>query len=187
MNLPITERERLISAALRVIRADHYQPDDDPNADAEAEYADGRLATAARAYVAAIDAPAQHPNADSEPATDNPRAEFISALRELAVFLTDNPAVPIPSGRECLTVFPRGTDEQERAAVDAAAKVMGVIPVVNAENTHYRAVVAFGPLEFEVLAITAQEMTDYQERDRLGREAFEAQREAATASTGAAA
>ena len=180
MSVPITEREELICAVLRVIQADHYQPDDDPNADAETEYADDRMSDAARAFVSALD------NPRGAAADDDPRAAFIKALRDLAVFLTDHPDVPIPR-RERLTVFPHGTDDEERAAVDAAAEAMGVTPVVNAENTHYRAVVAFGPLEFEVLAITAQEMTDYQERDRLGREAFEAQREAATASTGAAA
>lgn len=176
MNHPIIQREALIAAALRVIRADHYQPDEDPNGDAEAEYADDRLTAAARTFVAALDTPRKGTD-------DDPRAAFIRALRELAVFLTDHPDVPIPS-HETLNVFSRAaTDAEERAMVDAAAKAMGTTA---AGDTHYEAKLRFGPLGYEVTAISHQHMADYEERDRLGREAFEARREAA-APAGAAA
>ena len=171
MSKPSTERDTLILAALRVIHADHYQRDEDPNADAEAEYADGRLAEAARAYTDALDKPDR--GADSDP-----RAAFIAALREAAAFLAEHPDAPIPS-HEALTVFVRAeTDAAERALVDAAAKAMGTTA---GGDTHYRAHLAFGPLGYEVLAIARQELADHEARMRLGREAFDAQRETAGA------
>jgi hypothetical protein len=190
MRLPITERERLVSAALRVIRADHYQTDDDPNGDAEAEYADDRLTEAARAFVTALDA-VDRPAATARPATDgeprDARTEFIKALRDLATFLTDHPDVPVPDHAYTdVTVDARGDDAVQWAFVDAAANAMGVTPA-GREDTHFRAEVAFGPVTYKVLAIADQAMADCRERSRLGNEAFEAQREAATAPTGVAA
>ena len=112
----------------------------------------------------------------------NPKAQaFIDALHQLAQFLAEHPALPIPSYPD-LTVHASGeNDAQERAIVDGAAKVMGVAPTANPEATHYRAAITFGPLTYQVLTISAQEMADYHERNRLGREAFEAQRQAGPA------
>lgn len=116
----------------------------------------------------------------ADQALTNPEAQaFIDALHQLAQFLAEHPELPIPS-YEALTVHTSGqSDAHERAIVDAAAKAMGVAPTANREDTHYRAEIAFGPLTYQVLAISAQEMADYHERNRLGDEAFEAQRQAA--------
>lgn len=175
MKLPLTERERLIAAALRVIHAEHYQPDDNPNGDAEAEYAEDRLTAAARAFVSALDKPRTGVD-------DDPRTAFTNALHEVAVFLTDHPDVPIPS-HEALTVFPRAeTDAGERAMVDAAAKAMGTTA---GGDTHYETRLSFGPLGYEVIAISRRELADHKKRQQLGQQAFDAQREAAV-SAGAA-
>lgn len=179
MNLPITEREQLIAAALRVIRADHYQRDDDPNGDAEAEYAEDLFAAAARTFVAALDQHTTNPATRDEAA---PRAAFINALPELAAFLAAHPDVPVPSHQIIVEFIHGETDTDQRAQVDAAAKAMGVTA---GGDTHYQAALKFGPVTYEVLAIAKQELADHDERMRLGREAFDAQR-VNTASTRAA-
>lgn len=52
---PTEAHENVIKAVLRVIEATHYARADDPNADAEHEYADEQLALAARALAEAVD------------------------------------------------------------------------------------------------------------------------------------
>ena len=182
---PITQRDTLILAALRVIHADHYQSDEDPNADAESEYADDRLAEAARAYTDALDhRPDATPEALGEcagSAAAGPREKFIKALQDLARFLADRPGVPIPDYPDLTVYPPHGTDAQERAYVDAVAAALGVESTVDATGTHYQAARVFGPLTYKILTIAAREMAEHSERVRLGAEAFEARRAAETA------
>lgn len=183
MYLPIIERDSLVLAALRLIGAERYQLDPDPNTDAEAkaEYAAAQLDARARDLVAALDD--TEPTADADPhAWDEDvrrggRASFIKALRDLAQFLADRPDVPIPDHAYTVNIDAWGDDAAQWAFVDAAAKAMGVTPT-GREDTHYRAEVRFGPLTYQVLAIATRAMDDCAERTRLGNEAFAKQRAA---------
>jgi hypothetical protein len=53
-----------------------------------------------------------------------------------------------------------------------------VEPFHSADGGHYEAALRFGPIRFFVLAITAEYMSDFQERQRLGREALAAKKAA---------
>lgn len=55
MSVPIDAKEKLISAALRVVQTE-YLPASDPTGDWEAEFADEQLALAARDFVQAVEA-----------------------------------------------------------------------------------------------------------------------------------
>jgi hypothetical protein len=102
------------------------------------------------------------------------RAELISALHLLAWFLADHPDVPVPPYSVSIQVDTDGTDAEQRAAVDAAAAVMGVETSSSANGTHYEAAIKFGPVKYYVLAIDNEAMDAHDEKTRLGREAYEA-------------
>lgn len=107
---------------------------------------------------------------------DQAREEFITSLRQLADFLTVNPDVPTPDHMKVQMDAPYGaSDDEQRAWVDRAALAMGVeAGDPYGKGAHWKALLRFGPIEYFALAIDEQHMADYEERDRLGREAFEA-------------
>ncbi|WP_188188924.1 hypothetical protein [Nonomuraea sp. SYSU D8015] len=86
------------------------------------------------------------------------RCEFIAGLRALANFLANNPKVPVPSAGKSITVFPGGTDEEKRTVVDRVAELIGA-PASGGD--HYKTVRDFGPISYEVLAISEQRMDDH--------------------------
>jgi hypothetical protein len=96
---------------------------------------------------------------DSEPMTtpDNDRAALIAGLRGLADFLAEHPDAPVPPAypETCITVFPDGdTDDERRAGVDDAAAVLDSPAADPAGSGHYTAARKFGPVTYEVLAIS---------------------------------
>jgi hypothetical protein len=93
---------------------------------------------------------------------DPERADFITALRDLAAYLIDHPDVPVPDvGKDILVFVPDGTDDEERALVDQAATALDV--AVTERNGHYMASRAFGPrLSYTVLTISTAARADYQ-------------------------
>ncbi|WP_242890129.1 hypothetical protein [Actinomadura litoris] len=92
--------------------------------------------------------------------TPEKRAACIRGLRDLADFLESHPYLPMPV---CVRVGPLvvGDDDQQRAAVDRIANVLGVEPVSNADDTHYEAERSFGPVAYEATAIRASRMAAY--------------------------
>lgn len=108
------------------------------------------------------------------------REEFINGLRQLADFLTVNPQVPTPPYPAPITVHcNRGDDWENYAAVERAAAAMGVEPGCEDGSRHFRAVLHFGPVAFQVLAIPRDEMADHVAVQELGRAALEASRRVA--------
>jgi hypothetical protein len=98
------------------------------------------------------------------PTTDPERAQFITALRDLARYLSDHPDVPVPDiGKDILVFVPDGTDDEERALVDQAATALDV--AVAERNGHYMASRAFGPrLSYTVLTISTAARAEHQAR-----------------------
>jgi hypothetical protein len=89
------------------------------------------------------------------PATD-PRAEFIAALRDLADYLAEDPALPVPY-RLSVNVFPGpGTDAEDRAEVDQFAAMTGATTAE--EDGHYTAIKDFGPIEYTAVAVSSARM-----------------------------
>lgn len=101
------------------------------------------------------------------------REERIAALEQLAAFLREHPDVPLPKYTFELSFCVLGSDEDGIAAIEFAARMLGVEPKWSGERTQIEACRSFGPLRYRVHKTLAQEMADYHERNRLGREAFE--------------
>ncbi|MFG2071697.1 hypothetical protein [Nonomuraea maritima] len=87
------------------------------------------------------------------------RAEFIAGLRALARFLADNPKVPVPSYGQDVTVNARGNEDEQRAAVDRVADLIGA-PASG--GTHYCTARDFGPITYRAVAINEQAMSEYE-------------------------
>ncbi|MEV0997066.1 hypothetical protein [Nonomuraea sp. NPDC050202] len=86
------------------------------------------------------------------------RAEFIAGLRALARFLADNPKVPVPSYGETISVHASGTDQEQCAAVDRVADLIGA-PASG--GTHYQTTRDFGPITYCAVAVSEQAMNEY--------------------------
>jgi hypothetical protein len=85
------------------------------------------------------------------------RAALIDGLLSLACFLESHPDVPVPPGyhETIVHVFPDGdTDDVRRAVVDTVAAMIGAKADDPAGVGHYLTKVEFGPVTYEVLAIS---------------------------------
>jgi hypothetical protein len=83
------------------------------------------------------------------------KCRFISALRELADYLDRNPAIPVPKTGETVTVHASSADYGGRAQVDHIARLLDVgICDETARGGHYWAVRQFGPIGYEIVAIS---------------------------------
>jgi hypothetical protein len=89
------------------------------------------------------------------------RREFISALRELAAFLEENPDVPVPLHRVPICLSATGTDAEMFAAIDRIAAMLGV-PAIR--GGHYTATRRFGQIEYRAVAIPAAWDAEYEAR-----------------------
>ena len=86
-------------------------------------------------------------------ASQEERGRLIDGLRALAQFLHDRPDVPAPRYVDIL-VFPfKGTDDEERAEIDAIASRIGAEPR-EIVNGHYSASLCFGPVQYRAVAIS---------------------------------
>ncbi|WP_214111066.1 hypothetical protein [Acrocarpospora catenulata] len=86
------------------------------------------------------------------------RADFIAGLRRLADFLAANPKVPVPTYGTEVTVHARGTDDEQRTAVDLIADLIGS-PA--SDGDHYTTGRDFGPIAYRAVAIPADRSADY--------------------------
>ena len=80
------------------------------------------------------------------------RAELITGLLDLAVFLEFHPDIPAPHWADLL-VFPAdGTDDEKRAEIDAIAARIGA-EAIEGQSGHYSASRDFGPVQYRAVAI----------------------------------
>ena len=95
------------------------------------------------------------------PATDPAtRQAFITGLRDLAFYLANHPAVPVPRhGTEILLSAPPAPTTAAARQVDHFARQLGVTPHDDLADTgHYRAVRSFGPVGYRMTAISDHAM-----------------------------
>jgi hypothetical protein len=85
-------------------------------------------------------------------ASPDERDRLIDGLRTLAEFLQDHPDVPAPRWADVLVFPPDGTDEEERAEIDAIASRIGTA-TSESPGGHYFACLAFGPVAYRAIAI----------------------------------
>jgi hypothetical protein len=83
------------------------------------------------------------------------KGRFTGALRELADYLDQNPAIPVPKTGETVTVHASSADYGGRAQVDHIARLLDAgIRDETARGGHYWAVRQFGPIGYEIVAIS---------------------------------
>ena len=83
------------------------------------------------------------------------KGRFIRALRELADYLDQNPAVPVPVYGASIMLHASSADDGGRAQVDRIATLLGAAVYDDtAHGGHYWAVRLFGPIGYEITAIT---------------------------------
>jgi len=93
----------------------------------------------------------------------DPRAALIAGLRDMADFLETNPDIPTPHSSPTLYHFPDGqTDADKRDGVDTIAAYLGSsIDLGSLEYGHYVTQIAFGPVRYQAVAITAEARARY--------------------------
>jgi len=83
------------------------------------------------------------------------RARFIRALRDLADYLDRHPAIPVPKTGQTLTLHASYADYGGRAQVDHIAQLLDAgIRDETAHGGHYWATRQFGPIGYEIVAIS---------------------------------
>jgi hypothetical protein len=83
------------------------------------------------------------------------RTTLIEGFRALAAYLESSPAVPAPNYTDVYTFPPDGDCAAMRAEIDAIAVLLGVRACWTAGG-HYVARRAFGPVEYQAVAICKQ-------------------------------
>ena len=87
-------------------------------------------------------------------ADDEQRVRLIAGLRDLAVFLDQNPDVPAPSRADLLTFPPEASDAEMFAEIDTIAVLIGsTASDADSPRGHYSAVRDFGPVQYRAVAI----------------------------------
>jgi hypothetical protein len=80
------------------------------------------------------------------------RSRLIAGLRAMATYLESNPEAPAPQ-YTTIHVFPeRGTDQEQRAGIDAIAACINAEPY-EIVSGHYSVSRYFGPVEYRAVAI----------------------------------
>jgi hypothetical protein len=83
------------------------------------------------------------------------KGRFTRALRELADYLDRNPAIPVPKTGETVTLHASPIGQGGRAQVDRIAALLDAgIRDETARGGHYWAVRQFGPIGYEIVAIS---------------------------------
>lgn len=85
-------------------------------------------------------------------ADSDQRQELITGLRDLATFLERSPDVPAPRWTDVMVFPSNGTDDRNRAEIDAIASRIGTETSDNGQG-HYTASRFFGPVEYRAIAI----------------------------------
>ena len=98
-------------------------------------------------------------------ASPDQRARFTAGLRELADYLDAHDDVPVPDYPHITVHADGASDAGDRQAVDAAARGLGTRAAESRPGSgHYKTRRDFGPLSYEVLAISRACMADYDAR-----------------------
>jgi hypothetical protein len=99
----------------------------------------------------------------SSPTTDpRIRQAFITGLRDLAGYLARHPAVPVPRFGTQILLCANSTDDGGCAQVDHFARQLGTASADSiADNGHYAAARSFGPVGYQMVAISEARMARY--------------------------
>jgi hypothetical protein len=85
------------------------------------------------------------------------RAQLIAGLRALADYLENHPDLPVPEYGSEVTVYPDGSEAEQRAEIDRIACLLGVIPTDNtSRDGHYTAQKTFGRITYRAVYIPSR-------------------------------
>jgi hypothetical protein len=85
------------------------------------------------------------------------RAQMIVGLRKLAGYLEDHPELPVPDYGGDVTVYPNGTEAEQRAEIDRIADILGVNPTDNTgRDGHYTASKSFARITYRAVYIPSR-------------------------------
>jgi hypothetical protein len=91
--------------------------------------------------------------------TTDIRQAFITGLRDLADYLDQHPAIPVPEHGADILLSAASADDGGCAQVDHFARQLGVhVENELAYSGHYRAVRSFGPVGYRMAAISDRAM-----------------------------
>ena len=94
------------------------------------------------------------------------RRAFITGLRDLADYLDQHPAVPVPAYGTEIHLSANSADDGGCVQVDRFARQLGVTPDDDLDcSGHYRAVRSFGPVGYRMIAISEAAMARYRAAD----------------------
>jgi hypothetical protein len=99
------------------------------------------------------------------------RTDMVAGLRALADFLEANPAVPIPRHGHQFSVTTSGSDEQKRSQVKFASLAIGEDVTDDAQGGHYWTQRRFGPVSYQITAVSSAAMQRWQRTMRSHRDA----------------
>lgn len=94
------------------------------------------------------------------------RQAFITGLRDLADYLNQHPAVPVPKYGTEVYLSASSTDNGGCAQVDRFARQLGLTPPGRiGYSGHYEAARHFGPVGYRMIAISELAMARYRAAD----------------------
>jgi hypothetical protein len=85
------------------------------------------------------------------------RAQMIVGLRTLADYLEDHPDLPVPDYGGDVSVYPDGSEAEQRAEIDRIAAILGVNPTDNTgRDGHYTAEKTLGRITYRAVHIPSR-------------------------------
>jgi hypothetical protein len=94
------------------------------------------------------------------------RQAFITGLRDLADYLDQHPAVPVPTYGTEVYLSASSTDDGGCAQVSQFARQLGITPPKTISYSgHYEAARSFGPVGYRMIAISEQAMARHRAAD----------------------
>jgi hypothetical protein len=94
------------------------------------------------------------------------RQAFITGLRDLARYLDQHPAIPVPKYGAEIHLCASSTDDGGCAQVAQFARQLGVTPPkIISSSGHFEAVRSFGPVGYRMIAISDAAMARHHAAD----------------------
>jgi hypothetical protein len=94
------------------------------------------------------------------------RQAFITGLRDLADYLDQHPAIPVPRYGAEIHLTAASTDDGGCAQVAQFARQLGITPPASISSSgHYEAVRRFGPVGYRMIAISDAAMARHYAAD----------------------
>lgn len=102
------------------------------------------------------------------------REKWLADARAMLDLIETTPELPVGNFEIVVSVLRDDGDDEERAAVDRAAALLGVEAACPPRSTHYQAEKYIGGARYRAYMVPAEDMRDYYARLELGQTALDA-------------